>query len=52
MKYKNEIIITFIITCLVLFLKYINVFQIENKLGYPISLLIIKLKNKYKFLKI
>lgn len=35
MKYKNEIIITFIVAILVLFLKVINVFQIENKLGYP-----------------
>lgn len=41
MKYKNEIIITFIITFLVLFLKFINVFQIENKLGYPIIMILI-----------
>lgn len=35
MKYKNEIVITLIITILVLFLKLINVFQIENSLGKP-----------------
>lgn len=35
MKYKNEILITLIITILVLFLKLINVFQIENSLGKP-----------------
>lgn len=40
MKYKNQIIITLIITTLVLFLKCINVFQIENNLGYP-SIMII-----------
>ena len=41
MKYKNEIIITFIITLLVIFLRLINVFQVENKLGYPISMILI-----------
>lgn len=35
MKYKNEIVITLIITILVLFLKLVNVFQIENGLGNP-----------------
>ena len=35
MKYKNEIVITSIIAILVLFLKVINVFQVENGLGYP-----------------
>ncbi len=35
MKYKSEIVITLIIAILVLFLKFINVFQIENYLGYP-----------------
>lgn len=38
MKYKNEILITFIITILVLFLKFINVFQIENGLGNPVTI--------------
>ena len=40
MRYKNEIIIIFIITILVLFLKSINVFQVENKLGYPIIMIL------------
>lgn len=40
MKYKNEIIITFIVMVLVLFLKGINVFQIENKLGYPVIIIL------------
>ena len=35
MKYKNEIVIISIIAILVLFLKVINVFQVENGLGYP-----------------
>lgn len=35
MKYKNEIVIIIIITILILFLRYINVLQIENHLGYP-----------------
>lgn len=35
MKYKNEIVILFIITILVLFLRFINVFQMENHLGTP-----------------
>ncbi|TDW20329.1 peptidoglycan/LPS O-acetylase OafA/YrhL [Breznakia blatticola] len=35
MKFKNEIVITLIITMLVLFLRFINVFQIENGLGNP-----------------
>lgn len=41
MKYKNESVITLIITILVLFLKYINVLQIENNLGHPISMIIL-----------
>lgn len=35
MRYKDKIIITSVITILILFLKLINVFQIENGLGYP-----------------
>lgn len=41
MKYKNEVIITFIITLLVLFLKFINVFQIENNLSHPMVMIFI-----------
>lgn len=41
MRYRNEIIITFIITLLVLFLRLINVFQVENGLGHPIIMVII-----------
>lgn len=41
MKYKNEIIITLIVTVLVLFLKFINVFQIENGLGNPFIMIVI-----------
>ena len=40
MKYKKEIIITVFITIMILFLKKINVFQIENRLGNPLSLLL------------
>lgn len=40
MKYKNEVIITAIITILILFLKLINVFQIENGLGYPFTIVL------------
>lgn len=40
MKYKSEIVITSIIAILVLFLKVINVFQIENDLGYPFAMLL------------
>lgn len=40
-KFKNEIIITLIITILVVFLKIINVFQVENGLGNPISMCLI-----------
>ena len=39
MRYKNEIIITLIITILVLFLRIINVFQIENGLANPFVML-------------
>lgn len=35
MKYKNEIIIALIVSILVVFLKVVNVFQIENGLGNP-----------------
>lgn len=41
MKYKREIIITIIISILVIFFKLINVFQIENNLGKPLSLIIL-----------
>lgn len=40
MKYKNEVIITIIIAILVLFLRYINVLQIENTLGTPIAMIL------------
>ena len=40
MKYKNEIVIISIITILILFLKLINVFQIENGLGYPFTIVL------------
>lgn len=40
MKYKNEIIITLIVTVLVLFLKFINVLQIENGLGNPFIMIL------------
>ena len=40
MKYKDKIIITLIITVLILFLKLINVFQIENGLGYPFTIIL------------
>ena len=43
MRYKNELIITFIITLLVLFLRLINVFQVENGLGYPLTTIMIVL---------
>lgn len=35
MRYKSEMVITLIITILVLFLKFINVLQVENGLGNP-----------------
>lgn len=35
MRFKNEITITLIVTILVVFLRFINVFQIENGLGNP-----------------
>lgn len=41
MKYKKELIITLIITMLVLFLRFINVLQIENGLGKPIIIIIL-----------
>ena len=40
MKYKNEVIIISTITILILFLKLINVFQIENGLGYPFTIVL------------
>lgn len=40
MKSKNEIVIISIITILILFLKLINVFQIENGLGYPFTIVL------------
>lgn len=40
MKYKNEIVITLIITILILFLKFINVFQKENGLGNPFIIIL------------
>lgn len=40
MKYKNEIVIISIITILILFLKLVNVFQIENGLGYPFAIVL------------
>ena len=62
MKYKNEILITIIIMLLVLFLKIINVFQIENNLANPfimilmivcfsISAIFIQKKYRYKLYK-
>lgn len=40
MKYKNEIVIILVITILILFLRLINVFQIENGLGYPLTIVL------------
>ena len=40
MRYKDKIIITSVITILILFLKLINVFQIENGLGYPFTIIL------------
>lgn len=40
MKYKKEIVITIIISLLIIFLKYINIFQVENGLGKNISLVL------------
>jgi len=39
-KYKKEIIITLIITILVIFLRLINVFQIENGLASPFIMIL------------
>lgn len=41
MKYKNETIITIIISILMIFLRIINVLQIENQLGQPIVILVL-----------
>ena len=48
MKYKNEIVIISIITILILFLKLINVFQIENGLGYPFTIVLVLLQYLFK----
>ena len=40
MKFKSKIIITLIIAILVLFLKLINVLQIENGLGNPFIIIL------------
>ena len=40
MRYKSEIIITLTITILVLFLKFINVLQVENGLGNPFIIIL------------
>ncbi len=37
-KHKNEIVITLIISILVVLLRFINVFQVENGLGNPLSI--------------
>lgn len=39
MKYKNELIITIIISILIIFLRMINVLQIDNALGKPIVMI-------------
>ncbi len=41
MKYKNEIIITVIISLLILFLNLINVLQVENDLGKPSTMVLL-----------
>lgn len=41
MKYKNNFIITLTVTILILFLKYINVLQVENQFGHPVIILIL-----------
>lgn len=40
MKYKSEMIIVLITIILVLFLRIINVFQVENGLGKPLSMIL------------
>ena len=40
MRYKSEMIITLTITILVLFLKFINVLQVENGLGNPFIIIL------------
>ena len=35
MKYKNEVVIVVVVSMLILVLKWINVFQIENGFGNP-----------------
>ena len=40
MRYKSEMVITLIITILVLFLKFINVLQVENGLGNPFIIIL------------
>ena len=39
MKYRNEIVITLIITILVLFLRWMNILQLENNLGKPLIMM-------------
>lgn len=41
MKHKNELVITIIISILIIFLKLINVLQIENGLGQPIIIVLL-----------
>lgn len=41
MKYKKELIITIIISVLIIFLKLINVLQVENGLGQPIIMIVL-----------
>jgi len=40
MKYKDELIIILTITILIIFLKFINVLQIENGFGKPLTMLL------------
>ncbi len=39
MKYKNEAIVIFLVTAIILFLKYMNILQLENGFGKPIVLI-------------
>lgn len=41
MKYKNEIVITGIVAMLVLFLRCINVFQVDNVFGNPLVMILL-----------
>ncbi len=40
MKYINDIVIILIIMILILFLRIVNVFQVENSLGHPFTILL------------